>query len=97
MAISAYELPAPERQAKLIPGREYAFDFAWPAAKLAVEVNGGEWSRGAHNRSWGQRRDNEKARLVQELGWRLWTFTGSEVRDGTAIDALRREFSDDGA
>jgi very-short-patch-repair endonuclease len=87
-----YRIPEPVRQAQIVPGRKFRFDFAWPDHKLAVEINGGEFTQGAHNRSWGQRRDNEKSRLAQQLGWRVWTFTGSQVRDATAIDTIRVEF-----
>ena len=75
---------APEREVCLIPGRKYRFDMIWAEARLAVEVQGGTWSQGAHSRGGGQARDCEKAALATLLGWRCLAVTVDQVRSGAA-------------
>jgi very-short-patch-repair endonuclease len=86
--ILAFELRARnipfEREVKLIPGRRYRFDFTFPDHKLAVEVDGGEYVQGRHQRPGGFRSDAEKVALASGLGWRVMRLTGSMVKDGTA-------------
>ena len=76
----------PERQAKLIPGRKFAFDFAWAEQRLAVEVQGGIFlPKGAHTSGPGVTRDCEKAALAMLEGYRTLAVTGAMVRDGRAV------------
>ncbi len=66
--------PEPVRQHKFAPERKYAFDFCWPDVRLAVEIHGGQFVNGGHNRGKGQTRDMEKKRLAIELGWRVLEY-----------------------
>lgn len=70
-------VPAPEREhafsADVEP--EWRFDFAWPALKLAVELQGGTWIRGRHNRGGGFRGDCEKMNAAQLAGWTVLQYT----------------------
>jgi len=59
--------------------RKFALDYAWPDAKLGVEVEGGVWSRGAHGRGSGILRDMEKQNVAVVLGWRILRFTPSHL------------------
>jgi hypothetical protein len=79
-------LPPPATQYRVIPGRRYRWDFAWPGYKVCVELHGGVWQQGAHNRGWGVRRDAEKARLAQLAGWIALSFTPDDGKDG--LDAV---------
>lgn len=83
-------LPSPLRQVRLIPNRKFLWDFAWKELKLALEVQGGEWKLGAHTSGKGMARDCEKNALAQLEGYRAISVTGSMVRDGRALDLLRR-------
>lgn len=87
--IAAYKLPEPVRQLRFAPPRRWLADFAWPDHMLMVEVDGGEWTRGAHCRGRQMGRDNEKRNTATAMGWRVLTFTGSQVRDATAVDTIR--------
>jgi hypothetical protein len=79
-------LPLPERQAKLIPGRKFAFDFAWAEQRLAVEVQGGIFlPKGAHTSGPGVTRDCEKGALAMLAGYRPLSVTGEHVRSGRAL------------
>ena len=39
------------------PDRRWRFDFAWPDKKVAVEMEGGIWIKGRHNRGRGMIND----------------------------------------
>lgn len=55
------------REHKFHPTRGWRFDYAWPAHKLALEIDG----RGRHDRVMGQREDFEKMNQAVLLGWRV--------------------------
>jgi len=63
-------------------------DFAWPDKKIAVEIEGGVWGLGRHNRPKGFIADTEKYNAAAEMGWTVLRFTGTHIRDGRAIDQL---------
>jgi very-short-patch-repair endonuclease len=70
--------------------RRWRFDFCWPLDMLAAEVDGGEWTRGRHNRGAGMAADNEKINEATLLGWRVFRFTGEQVQNGYALDTVIR-------
>ncbi len=74
------ELPEPVRDYRFHPTRKWAFDFAWPDAMLAVEIEGLTRSGGRHQRTAGYRADVRKYREAENLGWRILRFTGDEMR-----------------
>jgi len=86
--MEAVGLPLPEREYRFAPPRRWRFDFAWPDRKLAVEVEGGIWVRGRHNRGAGFVRDCEKYNTAVLLGWRVLRFTPGMIRSGEAIKAI---------
>jgi very-short-patch-repair endonuclease len=70
--------------------RRWRLDFAWPAQKVAVEIDGGTWVRGAHNRPVRIAQDHEKRNALVLMGWRVLTFTGEQVKKGTALGDIGR-------
>jgi len=70
--------------------RRWRFDFAWPELRFAVEVDGGEYVQGRHSRAAGMRGDNEKMNAATAQGWRVFRWTGAQVRSGQAIAATER-------
>lgn len=88
--LKASGLPKPELQFRFHPTRAWRFDFAWPAALLAVEMDGGVWSQGRHSRGAGQIADMEKQAEAVLLGWRLLRVTGHHLQTGQAIEWVRR-------
>lgn len=56
--------------------RKWRLDFAWPAQKLAAEING----LGRHNRPAGMAQDDNKCNCALELGWRVLRFSAGIVR-----------------
>jgi very-short-patch-repair endonuclease len=49
--------------------RKWRFDFAWPAYKVAVAVEGGTWVRGSHVRGKRFAKDCEKYNSAALAGW----------------------------
>ena len=73
--------PQPEREYRFHPKRRWRFDFAWPAQRVAVEVEGGTWTRGRHSRGGGYRGDCEKYNAATIAGWRVLRFTAGMLKD----------------
>lgn len=73
--------------AKLLK-RRWRFDIAFPAEMLAVEVEGGTWTRGRHTRGSGYEKDCEKYNTAVLLGWRVLRFTSGQVWSGYAKDTI---------
>jgi very-short-patch-repair endonuclease len=85
LTIHARELgltPHPEH--RFAPPRRWRFDLAFPDHKLAIEIEGGAFTRGRHTRGAGFIKDMEKYNTATLLGWRLLRFTPQQVLDGTA-------------
>ena len=74
------------REYQAIPGRRFRFDFCWVKERLAVEIQGGTYSRGAHARPLGIKRDYEKGNLAVKHGWRVLQFDADMVKSGQALE-----------
>jgi len=85
-------LPAPEREFKFHSERKWRMDFAWPDISLAVEVEGGIWNYGRHNRPQGFIADTEKYNAASVMGWTLLRFTGAQIRTGCALKQVQDAF-----
>ena len=60
-------------------GRRFRFDWAWLAAKVAVEVDGGQYAyRGGRHATDA---DREKLNFAAAMGWRVLRFSGTMLRD----------------
>lgn len=89
-AIRCAKLPNPEREYKFHPTRKWRFDFAWPEKKIALEVEGGTWVGGAHNRGAHFESDAEKYNEAAILGWRILRVNNKMVEDNRAVSFLER-------
>ena len=87
--IRADSLPEPVREHRFHKTRKWRFDFAWPAAKLAVEVEGGTWCNGRHNRGSGFTEDCEKYNAAAVDGWVVLRFTKAMIDSGYALSVIR--------
>ena len=72
--------------------RRWRLDLAWPAKKLAVEIEGGIWTRGRHTRPRGFLGDMEKYNRLAVLGWCLLRFTPQEAASGKAVRQIEEWF-----
>ena len=89
LQISDAGLPEPEHEYRFHDLRRWRFDFAWPAQKVAAEVDGGMWTRGRHVRGKGYIGDCRKRNEATRLGWRVFNFTPSMLNNNEAIDTLK--------
>lgn len=55
--------------------RKWRFDYAHPASKVAIEIEGGIWSGGRHTRGKGYQEDCQKYNAAALLGWRVFRLT----------------------
>jgi very-short-patch-repair endonuclease len=74
-------LPEPWHNYRFHATRKWTIDFAWPAEKLAIEIEGGAPGGGRHQRREGFTRDAEKYRAVVNGGWHLLRWTTDELRE----------------
>ncbi len=88
--LDAVGLDGYAREYQAIPGRRYRFDFCWVKERLAVEIQGGTYSRGAHARPLGIKRDYEKGNLAVQFGWRVLQFDADMVKSGQALEFTER-------
>lgn len=64
--------------------RRWRFDYVLNNGLVAIEIDGGIWTRGRHTRGAGFLGDLEKMREATVRGWRVYRFATNEVLDGTA-------------
>ena len=80
---------APVREHRFCEGRKWAFDFAWPETKIAVEIEGGTaFGRSRHSKGQGFVNDCQKYNAAARLGWKVFRFTTEMVMAGEAIDEV---------
>lgn len=84
------ELPEPVAEYKFCSTRKWRLDWAWPEQKLALEIEGGIWTRGRHTRPRGFINDMEKYNQLAIIGWRLIRVTPQQIRSGEAITIVRQ-------
>jgi very-short-patch-repair endonuclease len=65
--------------------RRWVWDFAIPAFRLLIEVNGSIWRKGGHNTGKGLERDYEKSRWAVLNGWKPLSYSTGQVERGDAI------------
>ena len=82
-------LSSPELEYAFHPERKWRFDFAWPYKRVALEVQGGVWSRGKHGRGSGIVKDMEKANAAARLGWRVLYVVPDNVCMLETVDLIR--------
>lgn len=73
-------LPAAQTEFQFHPSRKWRFDFAFAVPRLAIEVQGGIWTRGRHSRGSGLVKEYEKLNAAAVLGWRILYCTPQQVQ-----------------
>lgn len=89
-------LPAPRAEYLFAKPRRYRFDLAWPEPKIALEWEGGIWSKdpqakAAHAMPLAILRDMEKNNCAVLAGWRVLRFQPSQITE--AAQAVRELFA----
>ena len=86
-------VPAVIREFRFAPPRMFRADFAWPAHMILAEIEGGVWTGGRHTRGAGFTKDCEKQNYAAALGYRVFRFTGDQVKSGAAIKTIEAVFA----
>ena len=76
-------LPLPQKQYRVLEGSRVIgrFDFAYPEAKVVIEVDGYRWHSG--NQAW--QRDRRRNNDLNRLGWTILRFTAEDLKDPHAV------------
>jgi very-short-patch-repair endonuclease len=77
---------SPEREYFFSPKRKWRFDFAFPDLKIAVEIEGGIWTGGAHTRGKHFESDAAKYNAAAKQGWKVLRYSTAMVERGDAIN-----------
>lgn len=85
-------LPVPTPEFRFCE-RKWAFDWGWEARKVALEIEGGSWVAGRHNRGAGFQNDMAKYNRATVLGWRVVRATPQQVESGEIFATLRELLS----
>ncbi len=92
-ACAVVGVPEPAREWEFArPERNWAFDYAWPEARLALEVQGGIFTFGRHTTGEGFARDMEKWNAAVQLGWFV-IFCIPGAKNRVQLTKKRRELS----
>lgn len=83
-------LPPCATEYRFHPTRKWRFDFAWVEFAVALEVDGGVWTRGAHGRGSGIVRDIEKGNAAVMLGWRVLRVQPRDLRTMATVEMIRK-------
>lgn len=83
------------KELKFHPTRRWRFDYAIPAHKIALEVEGGVWTGGRHTRAKGFLGDMEKYNQATLMGWRIFRITPTELYRASTISMLKNAISGD--
>lgn len=88
--IKAGGFPAVVREYLYAPPRKLRADFAFPDARLLVEVQGGIYTRKAHGSVTGVLADIDRLNAATLAGWRLIRVTPDMVNSGEALQLIAR-------
>ncbi len=78
------------REYKFHPQRAWRMDLAYPHLSLAIECEGGVWTKGRHTRGKGMINDIEKYNEAVLLGWRILRFAVNQINSGEALQVIER-------
>lgn len=69
--------------------RKWRFDYAIPSVKVAIEIDGGVWEYGRHNRPQGYINDMEKLNTAASMGWLVLRFTTEDRLKTATMELIR--------
>ena len=86
-------VPGWEREYRFDPKRRWRFDVAFPDKRLGVEVEGGQWISGRHNRGTGFQGDLDKYNAATMQGWAVLRFSTEQALNGFAYETIMEYLS----
>jgi very-short-patch-repair endonuclease len=90
LQLRAAKLPMPEREYVFAKPRRWRADFAWVLDRLLVEIEGGTWINGRHQRGKGFEEDMRKYNTAALLGFHVLRFSGTMVKNGEALTTVEQ-------
>jgi len=81
------------KEYQFAPPRRWRFDYAIPSVKIALEVEGGVWTRGRHTRPKGFLSDMEKYNAAAVAGWKVLRTVPGELFTMTTLNLLHSAIS----
>lgn len=88
--LRAAKLPEPVAEYRFWPGRKFAFDYAWPEVKVALEIEGAVYTQGRHTRGAGYVSDMRKYSEAAIRGWCLIRLTPDQLHQQSGETLIRR-------
>ena len=85
---AALDGPALEGEYRFHPKRRWLLDFAHPATKTAIELEGGAWSNGRHTRGKGFIADCEKYNAAGLLDWTVFRLATGMITVANVQDII---------
>ena len=82
-------LPEPIPEYRFAAPRRWRMDYAWLDAKVALEVQGGIWTRGRHSRPAALLKEWEKLNTAASMGWRFLYCQPADLLKPETINAIR--------
>ena len=77
------------KEYKFHPTRLWRFDYAFPIAKIAIEVEGGIFIHGRHNHPSGFIKDMEKYNQATLDGWKLIRVMPKDLLTYKTVNMIR--------
>lgn len=81
--------PSLEVEYKFCPERKFRADFAYIEPKILIEIEGGQWIMGRHQRGSGYGKDAEKYNIATALGWMVFRLTSSMITADYVEDIVK--------
>lgn len=89
-ALDRAGIERPEWEYEFHPHRRWRFDYAWPnAGRLALEVDGGLFVNGRHNRGEAMIATMEKMNTAASEGWRVLYTTPDKLTSKVLLHFIR--------
>lgn len=79
-----------EAELRFYPTRKWCFDYAIPELKIAIEIDGGVWTYGRHNRASGYVKDVEKLNTAASLGWLVLRIVRENSYTNATLELIKQ-------
>lgn len=88
LALRFVDAKPAKREYRFHKTRKWRFDFAWPDAMVAVEVEGVTYEGGRHQRVEGFNADLEKYEAAMLDGWTVYRCSAAMIKSGRAVEVI---------
>ena len=83
----------PDQEFRFDSKRKWRFDYAFPDKCLAIEIEGGVYTKGAHGSITGIKRDIEKYSEAAAAGWRVIRVLPEDMTKERTINLIKLAYS----